>query len=198
MGNSGASCCNHGNSDDHVRTFKQASDKPDQNIFSLKSDNSLFLCSRPTEKITPQIVSLARPQRLDQIFPAANAIQAYFLEKSHGSDSSNNIIEEDMEFEVGSNVFAVLISCLHEAVDDDNLQGVKDVVGASSKRSLHKEWINSSDPDGNTCLHKAAWRGNLNILWLLLQVCTTQPSARDLSKWCLHAVNPFPIRSPRR
>ena len=169
MGNSGSSCCNNAN-DDHIRTFKKANDKPDLNIFSLKADDALFLCTRQAEKSTTPSTSLSRPRRLDQIFPEANAIQAYFLEKGDGSNTKYNIIEPDMEFEVGSNVFAVLISCLHEAVDDDNLRGVKDVLGAAEKRDLHKNWINCSDPDGNTCLHKAAWRGNLNILWLILQV----------------------------
>ena len=181
MGNSGSSCCNN-NSEDHVRTFKKAGDKPDQNIFSLKADEALFLCTRSAEKISPQVTSLSRPRRLDQIFPEANAIQAYFLEKGDGSNSNYNIIEADMEFEVGSNVFAVLISCLHEAVDDDNLRGVKDVLGAAEKRDLQKNWINCADPDGNTCLHKAAWRGNLNILWLILQVNHVSRAAFTLWK----------------
>ena len=57
---------------------------------------------------------------------------------------------------------------LHRAVDDCNIQSLLNTLKSSTE--VDPVCIDVPDKDGNTCLHKAAWKGDAEICNILLKV----------------------------
>ncbi len=89
------------------------------------------------------------PRRLDHIFLNSQAAQNFFF--AQGADGN----------------LAQICENLHCYTDQLDARAIKHLLETGANRIN----IDIADPDGNSCLHKAAWQGNLDICRLLLKVC---------------------------
>ena len=90
------------------------------------------------------------PRRLDHIFVNSQGAQNYFF--AQGADG--NLVQ--------------ICESLHSFTDQLDARSIQHLLENGANRIN----VDIADPDGNSCLHKAAWLGNVDICRLLLKVIT--------------------------
>ena len=88
------------------------------------------------------------PRRLDHIFSNSQGAQNFFF--AQGADGN----------------LAQVCESMHCFTDQLDTRSIKHLLEHGANRIN----VDIADPDGNSCLHKAAWQGNVDICRLLLKV----------------------------